>query len=441
MKIMSKGFLILFVSMATSNLFAQNNLSIGYQRPQTKINTFVQKVERAGDNITTIRTSDGGYLTASQIEGAGFLLRKIKASGQKQWERRWDDVDDDSVSINGIAQTSDGGFVLAGLKGCESYWDCGDFGGAILIKLRTDGTVAWKKFVAGGYADYNYIFTSVIPMHDGGVIAIGRRIPDRLLVVRVTSTGDVVWKKNFEAKAYSIDSTATGDNGLIVTFSSSNSQTVMKITDSGNVVWTKSLNGAGFASKVGVTADGGVIVVGIDSNKLKVIVLNAVGTLRWNTGYSKGAPGRLEYISSFTQTHDGGYVITSSIYDISVHKYYGFITKIDSSGKVAFRNSFGNGLGATTSSVFATADGGFLLFGSRPVASRSSDLLVVKVNSEGIVPGCFSFRSFGTTINSSFDTVKISPVNIKVSNDAEIESLNTGMISVATNYPVSTLCK
>ena len=450
MKTINKLLLILFASLAASSLIAQSDLSIGYRRAQTEIDTFVQKVEGGGDLTATVRTADGGYITVSQLDATSFLIRKIKVSGQKQWERKWSNID--SVRINGIAQTTDGGFVLAGQEGCDFYLDCGLVGGAILIKLTANGTVAWKKSVTSGFADYSYYFASVIPMSDGGVIATGGRpFRGRLLIERVTSTGDVVWRKNFGGRfVSSISSTATADNGLIVSFrvqpnpNTSVGHNVMKINHSGNVVWTKFLTGGvfDFQSNVGATADGGVILAGIGSNKLKVIVLNADGTLRWNAGYSTKVHGRLESVSSPTQTRDGGYVITGSIFDITVQKHSGFIAKIDSSGKVAFQNSFGNGLARAASPVFATSDGGFLLFGSSPVDTLSSDLLVFKVNADGIVPGCSLLQSLVPTTILPFGALKIGPAkNTTPVNDLLTETPGSGMTSVVTNHPVSTMCQ
>jgi hypothetical protein len=88
MKAINTVFLILFVSLAASPLFAQSDLSIGSLKTESEINTFVQKVEGAGDLAATVQAADGGYVTTSRIDNTSFLVRKIKLSGQKQWERR-----------------------------------------------------------------------------------------------------------------------------------------------------------------------------------------------------------------------------------------------------------------------------------------------------------------------------------------------------------------
>jgi PQQ-like domain len=438
-KTINKVFLILLLSLVSSPLFAQ-------------IDTFVQKVTGAGTLTSTVRAADGGYVTASRINRTSFLIRKIKVSGQKQWERRlnFDTLDFTFASINGIAQTTDGGFILAGQSGPDYLsFDTGGVG--TLVKLRSNGTVAWQK--SFDFFPYYTWFSSVIATPDGGVIAVGTTAQSRVagpspysLVVNFAATGDVVWSKSFKRIAASpvffriplITSTATHDNGFIVAFATSanvnnrplNGVDVMKITNSGNVVWEKSLKtGPAFVfQSAGKTAAGGVILIGTgpNSNKLKVVVLKANGTLSWSAGYSLKVPGSIRSVSSPAQTPDGGYVVTGGL------GTYGFVAEIDSSRKIAFQNT----LQASEESVFATPDGGFVLFGNSGLG-----ILVSKVDSKGIVPGCSFINSLGTTTRTSFGPLKIGPVKITAPNDLSLEPADLGLTSVVTNHPVSTVCQ
>jgi hypothetical protein len=452
MKSINKVFLILLASLAGATVFAQSDLSFGY-RPQTEIDTFVQRVPGAGALTATVRAADGGYVTASSINDTSFLVRKIKATGQKQWERRLNFDFDNVAFIRGIAQTTDGGFVLTGQLGLACF-ECQNIQlprGATLVKLRPNGTVAWKSITASGHA---YFFASAIPMPDGGVIAIGGRFgedaecdPDcgnLLLVVRVSSTGEVVWKKSFTTLPVTdgnqghdyISSTATPDNGFIIAFPTTpHGAAVIKIDNLGNVLWKKSFSADIGVLSVGVTANGGIILVGAGggtSHKLKVVVLKTNGTLNWNAGYSLKVPGEIFSVSSPVQTLDGGYVVTGTTR--SGNMFSGFVAKIDSSRNIAFQNTFGSGQ-ANGSSVFATPDGGFVLFGQSGLG-----LLVSKVNAEGIEPGCGFFHPLGSSTGTPFGTLKIGPVNLTES-DLSLESLHLGLTSVVTNHPVSSVCQ
>jgi len=387
-------------------------------------------------------------------DNTGFLVMKFKVSGQKQWERRLtSDVID--IGIDGIAQTRDGGFVLVG--GCKYNYidDCGfePPSGAILIKLRPNGTVGWKKsFAVNGYGFAR--FSSVIATSDGGVIAIGQHPTDllHLLNVRVNATGDVVWKKSFElpvdffGSLVKVSSTATPDDGFIVAFNFYRPYGVgvMKITNSGKVVWKKRLLPGFNVQSVGVTKDGGAVLFSGAANKLKVVVLNANGTLSWNAGYSLKVQGTIRSVSRPVQTPDDGYVVTGST--SYGRKNSGFIAKIDSSRKVAFQRTFGNGL-ASGESIFTTPDGGFFLFGTTPRRSDGeggiieADILVLKMNSEGIVPGCDFFHSSGTATTASYGQFTIDGDKLSRSVALSIESFDFGLTSVASNHPVSTVCR
>src|SRR4029078_5083676 len=127
MKIINKIFMVLIVSLIALTLFAQSGSSTGYQRLGTEIDTFLKRVDSAGRWIATAQTADGGFITTSKIDDTNFLVMKIKASGQKQWEKTLNfQVRSDTQLypiIAGIAQTTDGGFVLAG-GGCSDPYFC-----------------------------------------------------------------------------------------------------------------------------------------------------------------------------------------------------------------------------------------------------------------------------------------------------------------------------
>ena len=109
MNTIKKLFLLLLLSLSPSILFSQDN-------------TFVRKVEGAGNFQATAQSADGGYVTVSYVDETNVLVRRFNAWGQKGWERRLDlHVDTfflySSARVNGITQTTDGGFVLAGTGG------------------------------------------------------------------------------------------------------------------------------------------------------------------------------------------------------------------------------------------------------------------------------------------------------------------------------------
>ena len=434
MKIIKKIFLILLVILSTSPVWSD-----------AVIDTFI-RVNLAGRLTATIQTSDKGYVSTSKISQTKFLVTKVNASGRKQWERTLNFKIGQSNTlafIKGIAQTSDGGFILAGevATNCDYLpFDCGPIA-ASLVKLRPNGTTAWKKSLR---AYDGYFFTSVIAMPDTGFIAVGGlrdvygyQTENQLIAIRFTATGDTLWEKSFKASGGIswdtqnklqdlplISSKPTSDNGFIAAFPSTDGIDVFKITESGNLEWKNLLTMGGFVyQSLGVTAAGEAIVVGTTthSTKLAFVILKADGSLKWKSEYSIKLPGAIQSISSPIETADQGLAITGNghvdargIYD------YAFISKIDSSRKIVFQNLIGqtyeNGPEIGTS-IFATEAGGFTVFGSGRV-HRLGDVFILKLNSEGTVSGCESFYSvqFGSTSNASFEPFTISNAHVVISN-------------------------
>lgn len=457
MKTINKFVLVLLLSLPALSLFGKSDPSFGFRRTEAPMDTFVQRVNGTGLLTAAIQAVDGTYVTASKINSLSFLVRKIKASGQKQWERRLDFQDNaynPDAFINEIAQTTDGGFVLSGRVGCRLVTDCGyslaspitassefaGFGGAILVKLRPNGTIAWGKSLGA------LVFTSVSSTSDGGVIATGKT-GGAEYIAKFNGEGGVIWEKSFRnatllaANSLSdFHSAATADNAVIITFQTfalrNNVITptgvdVMKVTDSGSVIWEKLLKSDGFVfQSMGTTANQGVILIGtsLDSNKLRVVVMRANGTISWKAGYFLKVPGKPTFVSSPVQTSDGGYIVTGTTR--SGAKLFGFIAKIDSSQKIAFQNTFG----ASGGLVFGTADGGFLLF-----ADLASDILISKVNSEANAGSCSFFRSLGPTTNTSFGSLRINEAHTP-SGDVSFSPVDLGLSSVVTNHPVTNIC-
>jgi hypothetical protein len=105
------------------------------------------KHDEANQNeaFSLIKTSDGGYALAGYIVASGASdwngwLVKTDSAGTAQWSQIYGSVKDDCVGC--VVQTSDGGYVLAGLTNStasepKSYW-----------LFKTDGNGVVPEFPA-----------------------------------------------------------------------------------------------------------------------------------------------------------------------------------------------------------------------------------------------------------------------------------------------------
>jgi len=117
------------------------------------------------------KTSDGGYIIAGTTYsfGAGEIdafLVKVDGEGNKQWQKTFGDKGDDG--FEDAQQTSDGGYILAGL----TDWFGGEESSDIyLVKTDSDGNAQWVKRYGGEKEDNGR--GGVLQTSDGGYLVAG----------------------------------------------------------------------------------------------------------------------------------------------------------------------------------------------------------------------------------------------------------------------------
>ncbi len=132
-------------------------------------------------------TSDGGYIIAGE---SGYndgdvtgnhgntwdaWIVKLNGSGEIQWQKCLGGFGPDGAGA--IQQTSDGGYIVAGLAGSQDT--LGDVSGNHgdydywLVKLNSSGDIEWQKCMGGSQWEYAH---SVQQTADGGFIMAGRTL-------------------------------------------------------------------------------------------------------------------------------------------------------------------------------------------------------------------------------------------------------------------------
>ena len=115
-----------------------------------------------------METSDGGFIGTGQHEtsGAGscdIYAYKVDGCGNPEWFKTYGGVSTDGGKC--IQQTSDGGYVIAGL----ATLGAGDYDMA-LIKIDALGNIQWSKEYGSAVGDYGLY---VQETNDGGYILTG----------------------------------------------------------------------------------------------------------------------------------------------------------------------------------------------------------------------------------------------------------------------------
>lgn len=283
------------------------------------------------------QTNDGGYILtgyAMSDDGDGSnnegfhdnWIVKLDVSGNLEWEKSFGFSGHDHSYD--IIQTQDGGYFFIGFLDitaarADGYNEKGQFltrhgvGEFWGTKIDAQGNILWRRYFGGTNNDRAH---AVVQSNDGGFVMAGFSESDDFdvsdtrgsydfWVVKITSTGDLVWERSFGGSGIEIsyDIAKTADNGYVVTgntFSQDIDVTnnkgesdvwLIKIDDEGNLVWEKTFGGSQFDAAQGVqtSLDGGFLIAGnskssdvdvvsnIGENDLWLIKTDAKGELIW----------------------------------------------------------------------------------------------------------------------------------------------------------------
>jgi hypothetical protein len=345
------------------NTAESSNPLISANENSDALTPIVRKIEKIGHVYDVIQTPQG-YVSVSKPDAGTWVIRKTSTSGQRIWEKKLSFF---FASPIGLAQTSEGYVLVGWYKGGYYY----DHLGLGLIALKNDGTLNWTKNFETELDPRSIIFRSVKSKADGGFIIQGYR-----LLVNFTSRGDILWSKRFKNLIIE-DSQPVSDGTILL----SNDNGILKVNNSGNVVWKKTLEikGAHFFFP-GSASDNGFVLAGTLGSSSLLVGLDANGNVKWKESYSN-------FLINFNPAHtpDGGYALLGKTSGGRKS-----LLKINAKRDIVFQTIFD--FSGTLGSVFAANNDGYVIYGSAPHFKQLHDVLFLRLNSKGIVPGCDFFH-------------------------------------------------
>jgi len=318
------------------------------------------------------QTTDGGFIVAAWTFsfGAGssdFYLLKTDANGDTLWTRTYGGSDGEEASS--VAQTADGGFIIAG--------GTGSFGAGrmdvYLVRTDADGDTLWTRAYGGSASEFGL---SVQQTTDGGYIvggyteSFGAGSSDCYLL-KTDANGDTVWTRTYGGSAdeYAESVQQTTDGGYVIagwTFDLGDYDVYLIKTDAnGDTLWTRTYGGANdeFGVSVQQTADEGYIIAGYSArgwvSDVYLVRTDANGDELWTRTY--GGSGA-DYGESVEQTEDGGYIVVGEI-EISGHWHDVYLVKTDANGDTLWTRVYGGTAWDFGHFVQQTADGGYVVAG------------------------------------------------------------------------------
>ena len=362
--------------------------------------TFEKTFRFSGDNAANDikQTSDGGYVitgSANQVSttGSSIFLIKTDASGDTLWSRVFNDTA--LLSGNSVAETVDGGFIIAGTK---VFYSSG-LSNAFLIKTDAAGGLLWSREIDDTTYDYAY---GIVQTSDNGFVFSGFESTglsrSTAILVKTDSNGIVLWSKKYGNSAvsnYSYSLKKTADGGFILGGTGNGSGTdfmMIKTDSSGKLQWQKSFGDVDYDENYSIaqTYDGGFIVAGTNYDpvtadyEVNVVRTNAAGTIVWTRNYGDNGGGDPQGAYAIIATPDSAFVFAG--YSAGAGSSSGsWLSKINRNGAVVWsRITPSIGYDAFYS-LQQTADGGFIAAGSKNRNfGVSGDISVVKTDANGI---------------------------------------------------------
>jgi hypothetical protein len=342
------------------------------------------------------QTLDGGYIVAGATGSFGadgdVYLIKTDAQGDTLWTRAYGGTDNDFGYS--VQQTSDGGYIFAGLT-------AGKVSRVNLIKTNASGDTLWTRTCGGADGREG---SSIQQTSDGGYIVtdgtglLGQGSWD-VYLVKTNASGDTLWTRIYGGMGHDLGRSVqqTADGGYVVagytwSFGAGSSDVyLMKTNASGDTLWARTYGGTGgdVGYSVQQTLDGGYIITGYTASfgegltDVYLIKTDAAGDTLW-TRTCGGTNWDEAY--SVRQTADGGYIVAGRTQSFGTGGEDVYLIKTDASGDTQWTRTCGGSSADAGCSVQQTSDGGYVVAGyTQSFGAGSDDVYLIKTDSLGNV--------------------------------------------------------
>ncbi len=333
------------------------------------------QTQDGGYAIIGFSFSNDGDVTSGNAGLQDYWLAKLDPNGNISWQKSFGyqgadsgisviQTNDQGYLVSGILDvTASGG--LGNSSRSENRHAGGDYW---ILKLDSSGEIEWSKYFGGNFSDTP---EGIVQTDDNGFIIAGGSDSDDtdissnigsydFWVVRISATGDIVWEKSYGGdqidEARAIVKTNDG-NYIIAGDTRSNANDIsnnngaadlwlIKISPNGSLLWEKTIGGTSFdvARSIVKTQDNGFLLAGSSrSNDIDVsenkgqndawaLKIETNGDLQWETTVGGSD---IDFGYSITELNDASIILvgdsTSSDGDIIDNKGFTdvLIIKID----------------------------------------------------------------------------------------------------------------
>lgn len=424
--------------------------------------------------------SDGGVLVGGMAldtnrNRIGGRLLRADATGAVLWRRGHRSVTalDAPDQARAIAQTTDGGYIVAGSTRTVVTADGRPLQQAWLLKLRPDLSVQWQRVYGDSPSE-----SRALVLQPGGGYLLAATVLGDAWVLALDTDSTVLWQTPLgtAGRTDAVALRATADGGTIVLFTmalggggrDANATALARLDPGGTVQWQRQYSlgplppgtpGAGFldGAAVDLAHGGGYVVAGrgtADLGGIDIVVFRVddTGALVWQHAYGGADEDRA---LSLRATPDRGYILAglsrsfstsppclpespgpeTACGDIWVLKLNEFgRIGVDASGNrllrpLTFDRILATGLDDAAYAVEATPDGGFIVAGVTNGITGNADAWLLKLGPDGgISEGCPAGLTPRFAPTNIFGTADVRTVILgPVAATADLEPLDTSL--------------
>jgi len=344
-------------------------------------------------------TKDGGYIVVGaytfSASDTDALLLKFDGRGDLSWASTAGDVQYDEA--NSVAQTSDGGYIVAG-----SYGASASNRDIFLLKYASNGGLTWAKRV-GGNSDDEAL--SVQVTSDSGYVvagftkSYGAGGADSFLL-KFASNDSLTWAKTAggagDDKAYSV--AQTSDDGYIVTglfgySGTDNDILLLKYASDGSLTWAKGTGGLSAETGYAVQqiTGGGYLVAGFTesygagNSDAFLVKYASDGTLTW--ARTAGQTGH-EVAQAVVETSAGEYILTGETNSFDGSLSDAFLFNYSSDGMLYWAAKIGGSESDKGLALLEALDGYVLAGETASYGEGGRDVLLAKMTKYDLIPNC-----------------------------------------------------
>ncbi len=269
-----------------------------------------------------------------------FLTSLSIKAQTMQWSQTYGGTQQDGSES--MVLTDNGEIVMAGFKSTNNTKD------VLLMKTDASGNEMWSRIYNPGFNDWGRALRRT---NDGGYIIAGMtevtsQTYDPFLI-KTDSEGNLLWSRNYDY-GFGAD-------------------------DRGHAVWQ--------------TADGGYIVAGqtllvhglFANYDMYVFKTDAEGNVQWTKIFFRQEEDA-DVALAVQQLTDGGYIIGGFTHSSPWSSY---ILRLDGSGNEVWSNIYPGEWQSECYDIQQTPDGGFILTGTESSFTTDTDVLIIKLNSNG----------------------------------------------------------